>query len=136
MERGAMLADDIAPIGERLAGSVADLIVEPWAFENHRQTVKPLHLVVCQDLAIPFKHLDSLLPDAFVVKIRMKGEKVVVAAYGGDFVFPQEVDAFPGGAAVADDVACAQHVIDRQALKFGDHCAQSVDVAMYVTNHA
>ena len=46
MERGAMFADDVAPIGEGLAGGMAHLVVEPWAFENHRQVFKPFHLAV------------------------------------------------------------------------------------------
>ena len=32
MERGAVFADDVAPIGEWLAGGVAHLIMEPWIF--------------------------------------------------------------------------------------------------------
>ena len=46
VEGGAVFADDIAPTGERLAGGVANLIMEPSAFENHRQIVKPFHLTV------------------------------------------------------------------------------------------
>ena len=38
--------------------------------------------------------------------------------------------------AVADDVACAQHVVHGQAFEFGNYRAQSVNVAMYVAYHA
>ena len=37
MERGTVFADDVAPVGEWLAGGVAHLVVEPWVFKNHRQ---------------------------------------------------------------------------------------------------
>ena len=46
MERGAVFADDVAPVGERLAGGMAHLVVEPWVFKNHRQVFKPFHLAV------------------------------------------------------------------------------------------
>ena len=136
MERGAMFADDVAPAGERLAGGVAHLVVEPWAFKNHRQGFKPFHLAVGQDAAVPFKHLHRLFADAVVVHAVMDGEEIVVAADGRDLVFPQKIDAFARRGAVADDVACAQHVVDGQAFEFGNYCLQSVNVAMYVAYYA
>ncbi len=107
VEGGAVLADDIAPTGERLAGGVANLIMEPSAFENHRQIVKPFHLAVCQYFAIPVKNFDRFCPNAFSVNVRMDGEEIVVAADRENFVLLQEVDAFSGGGAIADDVASA-----------------------------
>ena len=104
---GAVFTDDIAPAGERLAGGVANLIVEPSAFENHRQIVKPFHVAVGQDLAIPVKYFDRLCPNAFSVDVRMDSEKIMVAADGVNLVLLQEVDAFSGGGAIADDVASA-----------------------------
>ena len=107
VEGGAVFADDIAPTGERLAGCVANLIMEPSAFENHRQIVKPFHLAVCQDFTIPVKHFDRFRPNTFFVDVRMDGEEIVVAADGKNLVLLQEVDAFSGGGAIADDVASA-----------------------------
>ena len=107
VEGGAVFADDIAPAGERLAGCVANLIVEPSAFENHRQAVKPFHLAVGQYFAIPVKNFDRFCPNAFSVNVRMDGEEIVVAADRENFVLLQEVDAFSGGGAIADDVASA-----------------------------
>jgi len=107
VEGGAVFADDIAPAGERLAGGVANLIMKPSAFENHRQVVKPFHLAVCQDFTIPVKNFDRFRPNAFSVDVRMDGEEIVVAADGENFVLLQEVDAFSGGGAIADDVASA-----------------------------
>ena len=46
MERGAVFADNVAPIWEWLTGGVAHLVVEPRVFENHRQVFKPFHLAV------------------------------------------------------------------------------------------
>ena len=60
VEGGAVFADDVAPAGERLAGSMANLIVEPCVFENHREAVKPFHLAACQDITIPVKYFDRL----------------------------------------------------------------------------
>ena len=136
MERGAVFADDVAPVGKRLAGGVAHLVVKPWAFKNHRQGFKPFHLAVGQDAAVPFKHLHRLFADAFVVHAGMDGEEIMVAADGRDLVFLQKIDAFARRGAVADDVACAQHVVDGQAFEFGNYCLQSVNVAMYVAYYA
>ena len=46
MERGAMFTDDVAPVGEWLAGGVAHLVMEPRVFKNHRQVFKPFYLAV------------------------------------------------------------------------------------------
>ena len=107
VEGGAVFADDIAPAGERLAGCVANLIMEPSAFENHRQIVKPFHLAVGQDFTIPIKNFDRFRPNAFSVDVRMDSEEIVVAADRENLVLLQEVDAFSGGGAIADDVASA-----------------------------
>ena len=136
MERGAVFANDVSPVWKWLAGSMADLVVEPCVFKNHRQVGKPFHLAISQDLAIPFKDFDGLCPDAFTINVLMKGEEIVVATNGWDFVLFQEIDAFSRSGAVADDVACAQHVVDGQAFEFGNYCLQSVNVAMYVAYHA
>ena len=53
----------------------------------------------------------------------MDGEEIVVAANGRNFIFLEKIDAFAWGGAVADDVACAQHVVHGQAFKFGNYCA-------------
>ena len=66
----------------------------------------------------------------------MNGEEIVVAANGRNFIFLEKIDAFAWGGAVADDVACAQHVVHGQAFEFGNYCAQSLNVAMYVAYHA
>ena len=107
VEGGAVFADDVAPAGERLAGGVAHLVVEPCVFKNHRQAFKPLHLAVCQYFTVPLKDFDRFRADAFMVDVRMDREEIVVAADGEDLVLLQKVDAFTGGGAVADDVASA-----------------------------
>ena len=53
----------------------------------------------------------------------MDGEEIVIAAYGRDFVFLEKIDAFAWGGTVADDIACAQHVVHGQAFEFGNYCA-------------
>ena len=66
----------------------------------------------------------------------MDGKEIMVAADGRYLVFLQKIDAFARGGAIADYVARAQDVVHGQAFEFGNYCAQSLNVAMYVAYHA